>query len=315
MINSKLISSDWYLENYRNINWKRHSIVFDWIWSIIWDEDNNLLYNIDWLNENWEKIDSQKRLEEMIKKIQPKLADLLLWIDFKKPAKNLIRITDKEDIECFDDIDQKAIDLWYFDNAFIIDSRNILNNLWIKSLALWWAVADCAWICWNYGNWDIISLSHVWWQWLNNWVIEQLIYTYMAELWKKEFSFVDFDFSPMAWDNYSWDREKFFDTFKDKLQEYDINAIKERIFVPYKNDKNKWFFYLDRFIKRIFLENWANLEQLNFSSDYTTSLDNRWPSYRIHSLWKQWIIESNMTKKWKNNMVPDARMWVFNIVS
>ena len=348
--------------------------IFDWNWIYIkWRDE--LLYNIDWFG-----IDSQERLEKLIKQAQPRIADLLLWTDFKKPAKNLNRITDIEDIECFDEPSEKAIDLWYYDNTFVFNTQDILEELWINSLALWWAVADCAWICGSYNNWEIISISHVWWQWTVNWVIEQLVYTYMAELWRKEFSKVQFDLSPMAWVNYEWDKNNFWEIisewkelktlinhlkeyiseleklknitqlrknneeirnidirltqakknlkeaqdglkdiykqtlFLDIAEEYNIDFIKDKIVEESKNPK-KVIFFLDRLIKRIFLENWARLEQLHFHSSYTTDFDNSWPSYRTHSLWKRWVITTPMTKKSINWIVPDARMGVFNVVS
>ena len=366
--------------------WKEQiqSSVFDWKWTLLKETKDNLLYNIDWIAENWKKLNSQERLKSIWEIAQKNIADLLIWTDFKKPSKNLISIKNTSDLHNYSNKKEENINLWYADNTIIFNTQNILKDLWINSLALWWAVADCGWICWNYNNWEIISISHAWWGWITNWVVEQLIYTYMAELWKKEFQKVQFDFSPMAWINYEWDKDIFdknvenyiqnlnkqYQTLEkeikdiklniykiknniysqynrknlekqikgykikvDKLiisqnelktfnihqkfikiaREYNIDYMKDKIVENSSNTK-KVIFFLDRLIKRIFLENWANINQLNFHKENTTDLNNSWPSYRIHSLWKNWIITPNMTLKSKDWIVPDSRLWVFNTV-
>jgi len=360
--------------------WKKaiQSSIFDWKWTLI-KSKYNLLYNINWIDENWKEIDSKKRLEQILKEAQRNIADLLIWTNFKKPAKDLITIKSISDLEKYLTNNNKFTNLWYADNTIVFNTPDILKDLWIDSLALWWAFADCAWVCWNYNNGEILSISHAWWQWITNWVIEQLIYTYIWKLGKKEFQKVQFDFSPMAWVNYEWDKN-FFDknlweytqnldrkinllkeeindignklriiqryhidkpnkliqdykTKTNKLyklqieinvfklhkkfakisEKYNIDFMKDKI-VEKTNNPDKVVFFLERLIKRIFLENWTTLKQLTFHQDYTTDLNNSWPSYRIHSLWKKWIITSDMTIKSQNWIIPDARLWVFNTI-
>jgi len=42
-----------------------------------------------------------------------------------------------------------------------------------------------------------------------------------------------------------------------------------------------------KLLERILLENGIEKKQLNFHPDDTTSYDNKWPSYRLHTLSKQ----------------------------
>lgn len=308
--------------------------IFDGIWWALRNKKDNLLYNI---RVNWKK--NYKRLEDIVENIWYNLSDIIIWVDFTNHSKNKLEINSAKDI-CYtpQQISQNGYTLWEKDNVFIFDTKNILKQACINSLALWWAVADCAGICWNYNNWEIISLSHVWWQGILNKVLEQLIYTYKAELWNKEIKNVIFDISPTAWINYEWEKN-FFDiaylkerekelkekwkqntkefqiisTFLEIFETYNINPLKDNIIKTISKDKV--YFYLDRIIKRIFLENWIDIKQLNFHPDYTTDLNNKWPSYRIHTLWQKGIIEANWTQKSKDNIVYDSRMWIFNIIS
>ncbi len=368
--------TDWFSIIERKWEHTIQSSIFDWKWNLLKEKKDDLLYNINWINKNWKEIDPHKRLETIWKTAQKNIADLLIWTDFKKPSKELVRLTETSDLYDYLQKNNKFINLWYADNTIIFNTPKILKELWINSLSLWWAVADCGWICWNYNNWEIISISHAWWGWITNWVIEQLIYTYMAELWKKEFQKVQFDFSPMGWINYEWDKNSFdknllnhmkyltkqeekiveeiskliydivlenkkiiknynsklneFNILHKKIEklteifnlnqkfskiaeEYNIDYMKDKI-VEKSSDPKKVIFFLDRLIKRIFLENWANIEQLNFHKEQTTDLNNTWPSYRIHTLREKWIIGPDMTLKWENWIIPDSRLWVFNTV-
>ena len=311
-----MLNTDWfYLSNSREWEEFNQTSVFDGIWNYLWSKKDNLLYNIDGFDKNWKKIEHWERIKHLLKYISWKLADVLLWVNFKKPAKRLLKLNE-ENFEWNKYNARLWFDIWYYDNIFLIDTPKIMEKLNSNSIWLAGAVADCAGVCGTYENGEIISLSHIWWVWVVNGVIEQLIYTYMAELGKEEFKKVQFDFSPMAGVNYEWDSDSFFEKFWKILDEYNIDAIKEQIFVQDTKYWNlsKWDFYLDRLIKRIFLENGANIEQLHFHKDYTTDLGNKWPSYRIHSLFQKWIILPEHTKKSKNWIVPDARMLVANIV-
>jgi hypothetical protein len=72
---------------------------------------------------------------------------------------------------------------------------------------------------------------------------------------------------------------------------------------------------LDKLIKAILLKLWVPEENMNFYPEYTTNLDNSWPSYRIHSLFKKWVITPQMTQKSKNGIVYDSRIIVTHWLS
>ena len=112
----------------------------------------------------------------------------------------------------------------------------------------------------------------------------------------------------------SLEKELSFLKFLERLNEiYQIDLLKEKILVPYKKAPKKWDFYLDRLIKNILLKLWVPEENIHFTKDndwkivYTTDLNNKWQSYRIHSLWKDSKIPPNWTVKAKNWIVYDAR--------
>ncbi len=334
--------------------WEVYSnqVVCDGIWLLLRKVRDNLAYNIDWITENWKKINPSKRLEKLLLNLRPVIADLLLWVNFKKPAQNIKIIQNKNDIEPVTLI-RWWWNLWYYDNAVIYWTYDLMKELGIKSVALGGAVADCAAICGNYNNGEIISLTHAGWQWIFNRVIEQLVSAYYLKIWRKALKKVKFDISPTAWVNYEWE-SKFFDikflkdyvkklkeikksysnwdiscidnyyteikklplyeAFLSLFEDYDIDPIAEKIFIKDNVNPEKGIFILRKLIERIFVENWVDPEQLNFHPAFTTDLNNRWPSYRIHSMWKNWQIKPDWTKKSSNWVVYDARMGVFNIV-
>jgi len=282
------------------IYWQRatQETIFDGTWQLLKWKKDNLLYNIDPNKPEKEWID------ELLYKLTWNIADVLCGVNFKKPGKKLFYT---DNLELNDKYWAETINVWYLDSYLLIDPLCIIKNTDKKSIWIWWAVADCAWIASSYNwlyPWEIIWLTHAWRTWIKNWVIEQLIDFYKKTLWEEKLKFVDFDISPTAGKNYEWDINIFFKVFNNILNKYNIDPIKENII---EINKDKWFFYLDRIIKRIFLENWVNLEQLNFHKDYTTSFNNSWPSYRVHSLYKKWIFPSE-------KVIYDARMWVFNLV-
>lgn len=107
--------------------------------------------------------------------------------------------------------------------------------------------------------------------------------------------------------------------FVEKLKkEYNIDLEKDWIFVPYENNPNKWTLYLDRLIEEIWVRLWVPRENIRFAIDennnriYTTDLENWWPSYRIYSLWRKWLVSAEQTKKSENGIMYNRRILVIS---
>jgi len=372
-----------------------YETVYD-SWAIF--NHDNLVGNIEWFNNKYQKINSSRRFEEILEKIHKKLWWIVIGANFKKPANNTF-VIDNPSISRYKIekitkklmIKDKFFNIWYNDTIFIKNANDFLKEFNEKSLHLVGAVADCAAISWKNYKTNTISLTHAWWQWVVNWVLESLIKEYKV-IWNLKDSF--FDISPMAGKNYEWEKidiewlqkkvkmlrwnyEKIQKTlhilsnyrFENKYvkaslenifkeywysnkdttslnasvlssifnlkgqidntlklmyfikrlkEKYNIDLEKDWIFIPHKNNLNKWIFYLDRLIEQILIKLWVPKENIKFATDqngnriYTTDLDNSWPSYRIHSLWKKWVISAEHTKKSKNGVVYDSRIIVIN---
>jgi len=348
----------------------------DWTYRIVfdggkWFGKDNLLWNIDWLDENWQKLEREKRIQQIIETINHHTNWLVIFANFKEPANNLLEIDGNypllaryqlEKIFKNSTLTTKWWNVGFYDTVFINNAQNLANDL-NRPITLIWAVADCAAItAYNKKTWTA-SITHAGWQWIVNGVLETLIKKHKAN-WNLED--VQFNLSPMAWVNYEWDVDKFYQDltklkdiekeFKEaekayKLvqqanclsyvwasnfnkslkykelksqylflkflkrakEEYQIDFIKDKILVPYKNNPEKWDFYLDRLIKAILTKLWVPEKNIHFTKDeswnivYTTDLNNKWQSYRIHSLWKTGKLPANWTVKAKNWIVYDAR--------
>lgn len=271
----KWILLDWYfsLENYKLSN----AIIFDWIWKV-YKEDNEL-YKISG------NIDKLNRIIENSKK---KLNALISWVDFTKPDRNLLKIEKSKDFNN---------NLWYQDSVLVYDIKNIKKDIWPFWLA--WAVWDCAAVC--YVSDEMIWISHVWWQWIKNRVIEQV-----AEVLKEDFdiSKIRVYISPAAWVNYRWKVDDFDKNILDVLKDYKIK--KDKIFKLI--NLNEWDFYLKVLVSLILIKNW--FVNIFMHHDDTTNLKNRWPSYRIYSLS---LKKQFLSKKMINWKIYNSRLWVFNI--
>ena len=371
----------YHLQNFRKVkNQYSEEIIFDGIWKLI--KNDWLGYNIDWFNENG-KFKHNKRLQEILNKMNIKIADLLLFANFKKPDNKIINLRFAYDLEkiLWKYPKWDKINVWYTDTIFIRNLSDFMKDMWINSLALWWAVADCGAIIWISKDKNAVSITHAWYTWIFNWVLETLIKTFKENPWAS--SEADFYISPMAGVNYEFNNifnpaiieenytkaKKKFEKVKDLYEwkywndwivfyclwnvdwysdsdlivsleimnnkiypetkkkyltakymyelttKYNIDFIKDKIFEPYKNNPEKWIFYLRRLIKRIFLELWVKEENLHFHPDDTTNFDNKWPSYRVHSLWKNGIIPASATKKAENWIVYDSRIWAFVVIN
>ena len=150
--------------------------------------------------------------------------------------------------------------------------------------------------------------------------LKKLWKTYCYDCW--EYSFV-LDYKKRFKREMALLKEKiiFLEFLKRIKEEYKIDLIKEKIIVPYGDSSKKWDFYLDRLIKIILTKLWVQQKNIYFTKDnkwnivYTTDLNNAWPSYRIYSLWKKWIISANQTIKKKNWIIYDSRVitviWVY----
>jgi len=365
-----------------NNNWKySEEIIFDWIWKFL--KNDWLWYNLDWQDENW-KFKHPERLKHILDNMTTNIADLLLFANFKKPDNKIINLRFAYDLEkvLWKIPRWKKINVWYTDTLFVRNVSEFMKDMWITSLALWWAVADCAAIVWISKDKNAISITHAGYSWVFNGVLETLIQAFKENPWAR--SEADFYISPMAWVNYEFDNifdsktitQKYFkikeefekvkglyewkygnewiieyfywntithyseyqlitalNKLKDDLYprikkeylkakymyklvtKYNINFIKEKIFEPYKDNPEKWIFHLRRLIKRIFLELGVKEENLHFHPDDTTSFDNKWPSYRVHTLWKKWIIPASFTQKSENWIVYDSRLGAFLVIN
>lgn len=332
---------DWFYSKTTKYDDVIQKTIYDGLWLLLENEDD-FLYN-KWTIKEAEKLTSKdlKINDFLIKRwnfIQKKMsdiADVLLWVDFKKPANN-IKIYQWNTTNSFDvlpikipedyydnfnldnpyenynlnpnkniDLCLKKWDQWYYDNFIIEDPLKIFEKS--NSVALAWAVWDCAGINSFYkkGEKQIIWITHAWYHGLKNKVVEQLIDAYKSIIWREEIKKVIFDISPLAGINYEFEEKVLLSLFKEQFKNYDIDHIQDGIFIPYEQDKEKWFFMIWKLLERIFLENGIEKNQLNFHQDYTTSFDNKWPSYRLHTLSKNWIIDID---------IPNSRMWVFNII-
>jgi len=287
-------------------SWIIQETINDGVWVLIWNNKDNLLYNkkcIEWL---YKKEIEEERLETIIKTIKTSLADILLWVDFTQPWRNIEIL--KWNIFKNDNIKNQIKNRWYLDTLLLENPFEIFNNS--KSIAIWSAVWDCAAISSFYIDelWkkQIIWLTHVWYVGLKNWVVEQLIDAYKSIIWRKNLKHIYFDISPLAWENYEFEKEFLLKLFADIFKEYDIDYIQDGIFKPYINTKEKGDFMIWKLLERILLENGIEKKQLNFNNDYTTSFDNSWPSYRLHSLSINWELG------W--DIIPNSRMWIFNVI-
>lgn len=355
------------------------NVIFDGIWKLI--ENDWLWYNIDGYNEN-RKFNHNERLQKVLDTMKVNIADLLLFANFKKPDNKIVDLRYAYDLEkvLWKTPRWNKINVWYTDTLFVRNVSDFMKDMWITSLALGWAVADCAAIIWISKDKNAISITHAWYAWVFNWVLETLIKTYKEN--PRSTKEADFYISPMAWINYEFDNifdpekiekeykeaKKEFEKIKDLydwkywndgivffyfgkvdwyydnelitaeellkkdyikvekkylktkymyelITKYNIDFIKDKIFEPYKDNPKKWIFHLRRLIKRIFLELWVEEENLHFHPDDTTDFNNKWPSYRVHSLWKKWVIPASATQKSKNWIVYDARMWAFVVIN
>lgn len=299
------IEKNWFYSIKREyIDWTIQETINDGLWLLLdKNQKDQLLYNKDalWISEK-EKI---KRWHNILKTTQKNLADALVWVDFKKPRRN-IKIFQWDDFQNLD-IPNWVSEIWFADNILIKNPLKLYNNA--KSVALWGAVWDCAWISSFYkdNKTEVIWLTHAWYIGLKNKVIEQLIDSYKTLIWRENIKDIIFDISPLAGINYEFEKEYLLKLFKETFKEYDIDYIKDDIFRPYKHNKKRWYFMIWNLLKRILLENWIKEQQLNFNKDYTTDFNNKWPSYRLHSLSLKWLFQ-------EKKIIPNARLWVFNII-
>ena len=361
----KVSKQDWLFIKEKNYPNFTHTVIFDG-WKLF-NSGDNLNWNINWVDENWQPLDSQNRFEKILEKVQKTLWEnsLVIGANFKKPDNKILKIDgdygilfwkNYEEQTWNSSINLKTWNTGYYDTIFIENPQNLASSINKKSLYLVWAVADCATICGlNKKTWAI-SITHAGWQWIVNWVLETIVKAY-KENWDLEYVYLDF--SPMAGINYEWNISKFkkpkkflqellakkefletqiiyysykkelnkvnnikkwlaaikFQLFLKKLEKYWIDVIKDWILVPYKNNPEKWHLYLDKLIKAILLKLWVPEENMNFYPEYTTDLNNSWPSYRIHSLFKKWVITPQMTQKSKNGIVYDSRIIVTHWLS
>ena len=356
-----------------------YEIVFDG-WK--WFGKDNLLWNIDWLDENWQHLNKEERIKQVVNTINQHTKWLVIFANFKEPANNILEIDGNypilaryqlEKILKDSTLTTKWWNIWFYDTVFINNAQKLANDL-NRPITLTWAVADCAAITtYNKKTWTA-SITHAGREGIVNGVLETLIKKHKTNWDLKD---VQFNLSPMAWVNYEWDIDKFYQDYKKLIpklektledlrldyrygcteqwyesmiincqkelrekinllerkisflkflkrakEEYQIDFLKDKIIVPYKNhpeDKtkknypNKWHFYLDRLIKVILTKLWVPEENIHFTKDenwnivYTTDLNNKWQSYRIHSLWKAGNLPANWTVKAKNWIIYDAR--------
>ncbi len=302
---------DWhYMKETTFSDMTKQQTIYDWIWDFL-DTKDSMLYN-KWNVKKWitkqeeeqENYEIEKRWQKIEEDMKKNIADIFLWADFKKPSRDIKIIQENE----LDQVskENETINVWYFDNLIVESNPSIFKEK--NSIAIWWAVWDCAGISSFYKgvNKQIMGITHAWHPGLKNNVVEQLIYAYKTLLWREEFKKVNFDISPLAGINYEFEENILLKLFKKQFREYDIDHIQDWIFIPYYENKEKWFFMIWKLLERIFLENGIEQNQLNFHDENTTLFENKWPSHRLHTLSKNWQIDM------KN--VPDSRMWVFNII-
>jgi len=308
LITLKEKNIDWF---YSIKKWFKYGIIQetinDGLGILLWKEKDNLLYNKEalWLN----KEQQEERWQNILENTRKNIANILVWADFKQPWQNIKIIQWNKLGENIQNLKDWKIEwvynIWYTDNLLLEDP---FKNSNIKSVALWGAVWDCANISSFYkGNEkEIMWISHAWYAGLKNQVVEQLIDSYKSLIWRENIKKIIFDISPLAGINYEFEEEVLLKLFKNFFKKYDIDHIQDNIYKPYKNNTGKWYFMTGKLLERILLENGIEKKQLNFHPDDTTSYDNKWPSYRLHTLSKQWLYD------WKN--IPNSRMWVFNIL-
>ena len=299
--------------NERNVDWfysiqrsfkdgKSQKTINDGLWLLLWEEKDQLLYNKEalWLT----KKQGKRRWENILKTTRNNIADVLVWADFKKPWHNISIIQ----WDFFENKNQKnswVYNIWYTDTLLV---DNPFKDSKAKSVVLWGAVWDCPAISSFYkeGKKEVMWLTHAWYAGLKNQVVEQLIDAYKTLVWRDKINEIFFDISPLAGINYEFEEKLLLKLFKDTFEKYDIDYIQDSIYKLNEKNKSRWYFIIWKLLERIFLENWIEKEQLNFHQDYTTSYNNKWPSYRLHTLSTQWLFN------WK--IIPNSRMWIFNII-
>jgi hypothetical protein len=279
----------------------KHQVIFDWLWVLLWNSKDNLLYNP--ITDN--------SVEKFLVKARWNIADILLWANFGKPSQRLeiINCWNQNQVYFFMHLlasvsNQVVHNIWYTDTLIVENPFNYLPDT-VNSIAIGWAVADCAAICSNWKN-KIIWISHVWRKGIKNQIIEQLIDYYKFSVWENWLNEIKFFISPMAWKNYEFEEKSLIDKLGKIFQKYNIDHIKDEIFIRYANNPKKWTFYMRKLIKRIFLEHQIEPSQIYFHPDDTTDINNVWPSYRLHSLWKKWHLPGSP--------IYNSRMWVFNVL-
>lgn len=154
------------------------------------------------------------------------------------------------------------------------------------SLILW--VADCAPIVVSDKKGSTMALVHAWYAWTG----KDIIWNLIKNLEKTNISLEDFEFYiwPMLWKNFEFSEKKYFEVFQKLCDKYWLHSWS--YFIP--TEQWKWYLDLRDLILDLLIENWIKHNQIKFSKIETNSPNNPWPSFRLHTKYK------NIIEKFKN---------------
>jgi len=151
------------------------------------------------------------------------------------------------------------------------------------ALILW--VADCWAISVVSENWETIWLIHAGHKGTADDIIWNLINKLEnIENWKLEKYKIYI--APMAWDNFEFDEELYFQNFQNLCDNYKLHSWK--YFIPTTNWK--WNLDLKSLINDLLIKNWIKSNNIYFEPIDTNSPDNSWPSYRENRTTKRILV-------------------------
>lgn len=219
----------------------------------------------------------------------------VIWINWTDHS-NKIRIIDWNKI-----LEEALLLEKWIDWVIITNLNEIKDKI---SLILW--VADCASIAISNKKGDTIWLVHAWWQWTS----KDIIWNLIDSLEKiDELSNYEFYIWPMIGHNYEFSENDYFNNFQELCDKYFIHSWK--YFIPTTN-KN-WYLDLKDLIFDLLISREISSSNITFSWIETNSPDNLWPSYRLHTKYKN--IVNQLKSKWidlDKNLSLEERVVLWN---
>lgn len=223
----------------------------------------------------WNKEETLDKLELL--QLSEKNKSKVIWINATKHSNKVITV-DAKNIKNKTRLLKEWID-W-------VIVTNIEETKDKISLILW--VADCAAISIVSQSWNTMWLIHAWHKWTSNDIIWNLINQIgNIEDWKLEE--YEIYIAPMAWDNFEFDENLYFQNFQTLCDNYKLHSWK--YFIPTSNWK--WNLDLKSLINDLLIKNWISSKNIYFEPIDTNSTDNNWPSYRQTWTTKRILVSLN----------------------